>query len=134
MTKPAPDRRAALARLVTEAKSNRHAPAHNKYHAQRVGSNASTKEYYRARQLELLERAGAISDLRQQVPFKLLPTQRDAHGNIIERCVRYIADFVYVDNATGRTVVEDTKGFRTPEYIIKRKLMLYIHGIIITET
>lgn len=133
MSKPATDRRAQFRRLVAEASSCRHAPRYNKYHAERVGSHASRKEYYRAQQLLLLQQAGTISDLRQQVPFKLLPTQRDPQGNIIERCVRYIADFVYVDNATGRTIVEDTKGVRTREYIIKRKLMLYIHGITITE-
>lgn len=45
----------------------------------------------------------------------------------------YIADFVYTDAATGKLVVEDAKGMRTRDYIIKRKLMLYIHGIKIRE-
>lgn len=44
-----------------------------------------------------------------------------------------IADFVYTDNASGQTVVEDTKGVRTKEYIIKRKLMLHVHNIQIHE-
>lgn len=44
-----------------------------------------------------------------------------------------IADFVYTDNASGQTVVEDTKGVRTKEYIIKRKLMLHVHNIHIHE-
>ena len=44
----------------------------------------------------------------------------------------YVADFVYEDN--GDTVVEDTKGMRTKEYVIKRKLMLYRYGIRIKET
>lgn len=52
---------------------------------------------------------------------------------LLERSVKYIADFVYTDKATGQTVVEDTKGVRTKEYIIKRKLMLYLHGIRIKE-
>lgn len=52
---------------------------------------------------------------------------------LIERACRYIADFVYTDNETGQTVVEDTKGVRTKEYIIKRKLMLFVHGIRIRE-
>jgi hypothetical protein len=34
---------------------------------------------------------------------------------------------------TGETVVEDTKGFRTKDYVIKRKLMLWVHGIKIHE-
>ncbi|MFX7845371.1 hypothetical protein ABTK14_24240 [Acinetobacter baumannii] len=43
-----------------------------------------------------------------------------------------MADFVYKD-ANGNTVVEDTKGVRTKEYILKRKLMLRVYGIRITE-
>ena len=43
----------------------------------------------------------------------------------------YIADFVYKKN--GETIVEDTKGVRTKEYIVKRKLMLWVHHITITE-
>jgi hypothetical protein len=46
------------------------------------------------------------------------------------RCV-YVADFVYTED--GKKVVEDTKGMRTKEYVIKRKLMLYIHHIKIKE-
>jgi hypothetical protein len=55
------------------------------------------------------------------------------HTPVTEKAVRYVADFVYIDNDTGRMVVEDTKGFRTPDYIIKRKLMLKVHGITIKE-
>ena len=114
----------------------------NKYGAQRVGPHASKKEHYRATQLKLLQRAGQISNLREQVPYTLIPTQygdcgTDLKGKpvrvLLEHSCRYIADFVYTDNATGAEVVEDTKGYRTKEYIIKRKLMLYIHGIKITE-
>ena len=83
--------------------------------------------------LKLWQRAGLISDLREQVTFVLIPAQHDNDGNPIEKSVRYIADFVYTDNETGQMVVEDTKGVRTKEYIIKRKLMLYIHGIRIKE-
>ena len=54
-------------------------------------------------------------------------------GKLIERAVSYIADFVYTDE-NGKTVVEDAKGFRTKDYIIKRKLLLYMHGIRIKET
>ena len=51
----------------------------------------------------------------------------------MERAVSYVADFVYVDCATGETVVEDAKGVRTKEYVIKRKLMLWVHGIRVKE-
>lgn len=104
----------------------------SKYHAVKCNGYDSRKEYYRAQQLKLWLKAGLISDLREQVVFLLVPRQINGEG-VKEKPVRYKADFVYVDNATGRTVVEDTKGFRTPEYIIKRKLMLQVHGITIKE-
>ena len=92
----------------------------------------SLKEARRYQELRLLERAGKITDLRLQVPFFLLPAQRDENGNVVERAVKYIADFVYTDE-DGKTVVEDTKGMKTPAYIIKRKLMRWVHGIAIKE-
>lgn len=104
----------------------------NKYGAIRSGGYDSKKEHGRACQLKLMERAGLISNLREQVVFLLIPSQTNGEG-IEERPVKYKADFVYIDNATGQTVIEDTKGFRTPEYIIKRKLMLQVHGITIKE-
>lgn len=104
----------------------------SKYHAEKCNGYDSKKEYYRAQQLKILLKAGVISDLREQVAFILIPSQTNSEG-ITERPVKYIADFVYIDNATGQMVVEDTKGFRTPEYIIKRKLMLLMHGITIKE-
>ena len=96
----------------------------------------------------MLERCGAISDLRRQVTYELIPNQREEstrvytkgrkkgqpiEGRVIEKAVTYKADFVYTDAATGKEIVEDTKGMRTKDYIIKRKLMLYIHGIKIQE-
>ena len=102
--------------------------------------HASRKESRRAAQLQLWQKAGIISNLRQQVPFTLIPAQYGANGTdlkgrqtrvCIERAVKYIADFVY--DMDGKTIVEDTKGFRTPDYIIKRKLMLWVHDIQIRE-
>ena len=101
----------------------------------------SKKEYRRFCELSMLEKAGEITDLRRQVEFELIPAQREPDtigsrggikkGKLIERKCSYIADFVYQEN--GKTVVEDTKGMRTKDYIIKRKLMLYVHGIRIRE-
>ncbi len=91
----------------------------------------STKEANRYKELKLLLRAGEIKDLKLQVPYELIPTQRDERGKVIERNCVYKADFVYEEN--GKTIVEDTKGFKTPEYIIKRKLMLKTYGIRIKE-
>lgn len=119
----------------------------NKYGARKVTKNGliydSKKEARRAAFLETLEKAGAITDLRRQVKFVLIPTQREPDtvgprggrkpGKVIERECSYIADFVYIDTKTGETVIEDTKGVRTKEYIIKRKLMLERFGIRIKE-
>lgn len=101
----------------------------------------SKKEHKRYNELLLLEQAGEIRNLRRQVKFVLIPTQREPSqigtrggvkkGKLLERECSYIADFVYTEN--GKTVVEDTKGFRTKDYIIKRKLMLYVHNIRIRE-
>lgn len=103
----------------------------SKYHAKKSGGYDSKKEHQRANQLKLMQRAGLISNLREQVKFVLIPTQRDSQGNLLEKECSYYADFVY--DKDGITVVEDTKGFRTPEYRLKRKLMLYVHGISIKE-
>ena len=104
----------------------------NKYHAQKSGGYASRKEHRRANELRLMQRAGLISNLREQVPYELIPTQRGADGKVIERACSYVADFVYTDQH-GNTIVEDTKGMRTDVYLIKRKLMLHVHGIRIFE-
>ena len=107
----------------------------------------SKKEFHRWSELSLLERAGEITNLQRQVPYLLIPEQRGPSvekyqkgprkgqlkpGPVLERKVSYVADFVYEEN--GETVVEDAKGLRTKEYVIKRKLMLYRYGIRIKET
>ena len=92
----------------------------------------SKKEFNRFCQLLLLERAGEIQNLKRQVRFELIPSQKDPEtGKVIERPVTYLADFVYEQD--GQTIVEDVKGFRTKEYILKRKLLLYAKGIRIRE-
>ena len=96
------------------------------------GTFDSVKEFSRWQELKLLQRAGEIYDLQRQVPFVLIPTQRDDRGKVIERDVKYIADFTY-RNKEYKLIVEDTKGMKTKEYIIKRKLMLYRNGIRIQE-
>lgn len=114
----------------------------SKYGARKSGGYDSCKEHRRANELKMMQRAGLISNLREQVPYEIIPAQYsecyDGYNKkmvriLLERSCRYIADFVYTDNNTGQTVVEDTKGVRTKEYIIKRKLMLYVHGIRIKE-
>lgn len=116
-----------------------------KYHSRKITRNGitfdSVKEYRRFCELSLLEKAGAITDLKRQVEFVLIPAQKEPDtigkrggtikGKTIEQKCSYVADFVYTEN--GETIVEDTKGFKTKDYIIKRKLMLWVHGIKIRE-
>lgn len=109
----------------------------SKYGARKVTYDGKTfdsqKEAQRYAELRLLERGKVISDLKCQVKFELIPNQYDDDGKLIERAVTYIADFVYKDIKTGQYVLEDTKGFKTKEYILKRKMMLHFHGIRIRE-
>lgn len=106
----------------------------SKYGSRKVTRDGMTfdsqKEYRRFCELRLLERAGKVTDLQRQVKFELIPSQRIG-GKVVERACAYVADFVYTEN--GKKVVEDTKGFKTTDYIIKRKLMLWVHGIRIKE-
>ena len=93
----------------------------------------SKKEADRFAQLRYMQMGKLIGGLQCQYKFILVPEQRDEKGKVIERAVTYIADFVYTDLKTGELVVEDTKGVKTKDYIIKRKLMLHVHGIRIRE-
>ena len=91
----------------------------------------SRKEANRWFELKMLQKAHVIRNLNRQVTFELIPEQKEGN-RIIERACSYKADFVY-DDADGNFVVEDTKGVKTKDYVIKRKLMLYMHGIRIKE-
>ena len=107
----------------------------NKYRSQKVTINGevfdSKREAARYQVLLMLQRTGVISDLKRQVKYVLIPAQR-INGKVVERECAYKADFVYIQD--GVTVVEDAKGMRTKDYIIKRKLMLEKYGIRIFET
>ena len=106
----------------------------SKYHSRKITRDGETfdsiKEYRRWCELKLMVKAGAVADLQRQVKFELIPSQR-IDGKVVERPVTYIADFVYWNGK--EYVVEDTKGFKTKDYIIKRKLMLWVHGTKIRE-
>jgi ribosomal protein S8 len=86
----------------------------------------SQREAGRYIALRYLKNAGKIKDLKLQVEYELNPG--GTHS------LKYIADFQYYDIETGQTIVEDCKGFRTPVYRKKRKLMLKVHNIQILET
>ena len=115
-----------------------------KYGAIRTNGYDSKKEAKRAAELELMEKAGVSQFLEKQVEFVLIPAQYETIFEItkkgttkpkqvcIERKCSYYADFTYY--ADDVFVVEDSKGMRLPDYKIKRKLMLQVHGIKIKET
>jgi hypothetical protein len=117
------------------------------------GTFDSKREYERYCELCLLQKSGQIRDLKRQVEFPLIPAAREQigvyqkgprkgkpkYGKVIEHGVSYFADFVYVDVRTGEKIVEDAKGYRNPHsstyqvFVIKRKLMLWLHGISVKE-
>lgn len=86
----------------------------------------SQREYKRWGELKLLQSAGKISNLRRQVPYELIPKR----GRL--RAIKFVADFVYTEN--GKEVVEDSKGYRNRLYMLKWRLMEWVHGIEILET
>lgn len=96
----------------------------SKYRNKRTNGFASKKEAKRHGELVLLEKAKAISNLQIQVPYDIIV-------NDVKVC-RYIADFRYIER--GELVVEDCKGYRTPIYRLKAKLMRAVHGVKIKET
>lgn len=105
-----------------------------------LDSKHERRRYYT---LQMLEKAGEISDLRLQVPFEVIPAiyetvevQLKTKVKLVQKCIQrathYIADFVYKDK-DGNEVVEDAKGFRTKEYLLKKKMMRAFLGITIKE-
>ena len=132
----------------------------NKLHAEKTDGYASKHEAERARQLRILEKAGEISGLREQVEYELLPTVYETEDGeiirvsgrenkkeaekatgkklkIIERRLCYVLDFQYTDNKTGKTVYEDAKGYKGGAtyqiFVCKRKLMMDKFGIRVRE-
>lgn len=118
----------------------------NKYRARKTTVDNITfdskREAMRYIYLRDSMKRGDISDLQMQVKFVLIPAQYECdrtgrlsgkiRGRLLEREVTYKADFVYKD-ANGNEVVEDVKGIRTTAWVIKRKLMLYVHNIRVVE-
>ena len=151
----------------TSSGASRHLPlkgkamgGENKLHAERTADGHDSKrEAKRAAELRLMEKAGEISNLREQVEYDLLPavyeredglgfrtdlnTKKEAEKaagcklKLVERGVSYVADFVYQKD--GHTVVEDTKGYKNTSaavyrvFVIKRKLLFGKYGIRVVE-
>ena len=114
-------------KFITKAKKS-------KYRAEKVEIDGikfdSRRESERYIVLKHLERIGAINELRLQVPFELQPKFVIAGETI--RAIKYIADFVYKDK-DGNIVVEDSKGYRTKEYLLKKKMFEYKFNLKIME-
>ena len=118
-----------------------------KYHNKKVTFDGlefdSKKEMYRYIRLKSMQEEGLISDLRMQVPYEIIPAvyeeemiQLKTKVKTVTKCVQratyYLADFVYKDK-DGNEIVLDTKGFRTKEYLLKKKMMRAFLGITIKE-
>jgi len=96
----------------------------NKYRNKKVKVSGLTfdskREYQRWRSLLFMEKSGLIEDLKRQVSFDLIPTLK-YNGKTLRKII-YKADFTYFEN--GKLIVEDSKGFQTPEFKIKHRLFL----------
>ena len=133
-------------KAAAEAKAKAEKPKKgNKLHAEKVDMTLpdgtlmhfdSKREARRYMALWLMQRSGEITSLRTQVKYPLLPKQVHPDGTQ-ERAIDYVADFVYEKD--GETVVEDSKGFRNTAsaayrvFVMKRKMMLYFHGVTVRE-
>ena len=128
-------------------------PSANKYGNKKVMFLGETFDSKKEKDQWLIlrhqEEMGEIRDLQRQVEFELIPAQYEdvitytktgkekITKKLVERKCSYVADFVYFDTKSGEKVVLDTKGYdkksgkfiETPEFKIKRKLMLYVHNI-----
>ena len=107
-------------------------PQESKYHNRRVTvdgiSFQSVKEASRWQELRMLERAGEITGLVRQQKIELIPKTK------LYRACYYVCDFIYFDKRENKTIYEDVKGVHTKEYLLKRKLLYWRHGIEILET
>ena len=102
----------------------------NKYHAQKVEWHGmrfdSKKEFNRYMELQIMEKAGLISNLKRQVPYIIIPYSKWG------RAIKYIADFDYMED--GKHVLEDSKGVVTPLFKLKKRLVAERYGIEIRIT
>lgn len=122
-------------------------PKPNKYHNNQIstlyGQFDSKKEYNHFIELKAQEDAGKIQNLERQVEYVLIPKQKISKGTL--RGIKYVADFRYIKD--GETVVEDikptdragnvSKSYKKTaawkEYMLKKKLMKFVHDIEVME-
>lgn len=89
----------------------------SKYNNRKTKGFDSAKEWRRNQELEIMQRAGEISELNRQVPFVLMPSytitdETTKQGFRTIREIRYIADFTY-RLKNGKRIIEDVKGMQT---------------------
>lgn len=131
-------RRMGLGHLAAEMDSS--SKRTSKYNNTKIEEDGikfdSQKEYRRYKALKVLERAGQISNLKHHVAFELAPQVKYSTAKKAKPALRYEADFTYMEN--GKLVVEDVKSkdvtAKDKVYIIKKHLMMWVHGIEIRES
>ncbi|MGD0274970.1 MAG: DUF1064 domain-containing protein [Syntrophales bacterium] len=110
-------------------------PGATKYHNRKVEIDGitfdSAKESRVYQELKILAQSGEIKGFERQKVFELVPSQYEGK-KCVEKAVTYKADFV-VYHQDGSIAVIDAKGMRDAKYIIKRKLMRWIHKIQVCE-
>jgi hypothetical protein len=121
--------RISLAEYRDNPKQRKQQKYSNKVTETPDGRFDSEAEYRHWCHLKTRLRLGEIRDLERQVVFELAPAV------IIQGRkrppLRYIADMTYIED--GKRIVADVKGAITPEYRIKRHLLIAVHGIEILE-
>lgn len=114
---------------LPDGKTISNADKRSKYNAKKSSGYDSKKEARRADELWKLQLGGFISDLHRQVPFILQEAfayfDHDKGKEVSIRAVIYVADFTYFDKERNLNVIEDTKGFKTDVYMVKKKLLLH---------
>lgn len=86
----------------------------------------SKREAGRYCELKILARNGIIKNLRLQPKYILQEKYTNGEGEKI-RAMAYVADFEYVDTISGLLTVEDVKGMKTKDYLLKKKLFEKIY-------
>ena len=116
--------------IKTPFKRSKTAQNHSKYNNEKVVVKGvkydSRKEAKRAFDLEIKQRKGEVSELKRQVKFVLqesfkIPSKKTKQGFETIKEIAYIADFTYFMG--GQFYIEDVKGYKTPEYKIKAKML-----------
>lgn len=119
---------------VTMMKNSRYQYAKRAPKEARTGADGhvydSRTEMLRGQDLQLLARAGEISDLQRQVKFPL--EYRCSCGSITvmagSRPAHYTPDFVYTDKRTGLRMVEDVKGYPDEQAKLRIRVFEALYG------